>query len=615
MRQISRRILTGAVAAGLAVTGLPIPAAAGVAPTNSESVFTISVLGPDAQTVLDGLSLEIFDGTVAPGQTGTDITVVAGCVPDEGPDRFTAARATSTEVCQLADDDSTYTAGLAGIPAGWHAAGFCYTNQNNFEAIPGDTTFTLGLGESAVCELIVAPVDASMIYSVSVNGLGHAAALDGVEIEVYEDGSLVDPLDCSATVPAEVTSEFSPPFTGFGGACDLPTSLPDPQLTEVIVLGGDYQLGLSALPDGYVIDFAYCGPIGIRAGELIEPAVEFSVFDDEFGLPSAMCEVYIVGPPTVYVEHVVDGGPADTTDFTTQLFDGTGALAGESSDPSPDFCMGGYIMTDRLTEALPASVVADVCGAIVVPAEETYSVGAVLPDYGYEATADCSAEPPFLGFLNERIVSDLTTVEPPYPQSNASLCVLTATYYEQTITVDVTVDNSAGGTSSDGSDIEVEVYDRDGTLIDSGFDPAPNSTSASAEFTLPIGDYTIGVSGPDGYTHTVVVTLVANDVTSSTVPVEIIDDPSANLSLTSQQTAAVELLATGQPAPTTTSTTTTAAPTTTAGPTTTAVGAGGILPATGQSSPTGNLAWWALGLLGAGLLIARASRRPATHTR
>jgi LPXTG-motif cell wall-anchored protein len=612
MRRIFTRILTGAAVAGLALTGMAIPSEAGTAPTNSESVFVISVLGPDAQTVLDGLSLEIFDGTVAPGQTGTDITVVAGCVPDEKPGRFTAARATTAELCQLADDDSTYTAGLAGIPAGWHAAGFCYTNQDNFEAIPGDTTFTLGLGEYASCELTVAPVDASMVYSVFVNGLGHAAALDGVEIEVYEDGSLVDPLECSATGPAEVTSEFGPPFTGFGGACDLPSSGPDVQLPEAIVQGGDYQLGLSALPDGYEIDFAYCGPIGIRNIELIEPAVGFSVYNDEFGLPSATCEIYIVGPPTVYVEHVVDGGPADTTDFTTQLFDGTGALAGESSDPSPDFCMGGYILGDRVTEALPPSVVADVCGAIVVPAEVAYSVGAVLPDYGYEATADCSAEPPFLGFLNERIASDLTTVEPPYPQSNASLCVLTATYYEQTITVDVNVDNSAGGTSSDGSDIEVEVYDQDGTLVDSGFDPAPNSASASAEFTLPIGDYTIGVSGPDGYVFTVAITVEENDVTSSAVPVEIIDDPSANLSLTSQQTAAVELLATGQPAPTTT---TTVAPTTTAGPTTTAVGAGGLLPATGQSSTTDNLAWWALGLLGAGLLIARASRRPATHTR
>lgn len=624
-RRTMTRLIGGAAAAALTLFGTALPTQAGEVQANGPSTFRTHAYGADAQTVLEGLTLEVFMGTVAPGATGTDITSSVGCTPiDEfGPPM--AVLASSAEQCGLPGGD-TYTVGVLGVPAGYRAVGTCYTYGSNREAIDGfDTTFTLGEFEVADCDIYVGPEDASMVYSIITDGLGHEAAMAGLDVEVYQDGSLVDPLDCTKSAPTAYPPMYGPASVIVVGTCDLePTFGGDLPVTSVPI--SNYELGLSALPEGYGVDYAECFPFYLTPVErFTDPTVGFGVYLDELGLPSTLCEIYLSGPPTVYVEHIVQGGSAETTDFTTQLFGDTGALAGASSDPSDQFCQGGlqdFANVQRLIEVPSIEPIIDACGTIVAPAA-TYSVGALIPDYGYEAEIDCSGEPPFGWFeggRNERIVADLAELGHPYPDANASLCVLTATYYEQTISVDVVTDNAAGG-DSDGSDIEVEVYDQDGTLVDSGFDPAPNDPAQSAEFTLPIGDYTIGVTGPGGYTFTVDVTVTENDITDVTLPLEIIDDGSADIALSSTETATVEVLAAGQAAPTTTTTTlapttTTIAPTTTAlAATTTALGAGAILPATGGSSTTDNLAWWALGLLAAGLLVFRASRRPAPHAR
>jgi hypothetical protein len=612
-RRRLRQIISAAAVAGMALTAMTSPVAAGAPTSNGLSSFNFEVFGADASSVLANLSLEIFDGTVAPGETGTNVVPDSNCLPSNKIGRLNPAVAYRSELCDLEDDDATYTVGLDGVPDGYKAVAYCTVWQDEPldppEALGGGTpTFTLQIDEHVDCRFVVAPVNASMVYSVFVSGLGHESALDGVEIEVYRDSAMVDPLNCTASTPAALVSMYSSPSTGFGGTCELPPS-DGGTLTEVPWT--PYQLGLSALPPGYEIANAYCYGIGYGVDELItDPTPEFEIYLNPDGLPTAACEIYIFGPPTVYVEHIVDGGTAATTDFTTQLFDSGGSMVGESSDPSPEFCETSF--PERGLPGLVGPIylgptfVADVCGAIVAPSGDDYTVGAVLPDYGYEATISCTGEPPgFFGVLMERVVSDLATFDHPTSPGYESLCLLTATYYVQTIEVDVVVDNTIGG-ASDGSDVLVEIYDQDGVLVDSGFDPAPNSTSAAAEFTLPIGDYTIGVAGPSGYTYTATVTVVPTDA-------EVIDDPSADLTLTSDQTATAVVLATGQPAPTTTTTTTTTTtPTTLATPTTIATPTtmSGILPATGGSSTTDNLAWWALGLLLAGFAIAGASRRP-----
>lgn len=594
-RRRLKQIISAAAVAGMALTAMAAPVEAGNAPVEG-SRFSIQVFGIDAASVLDGLSLEIFEGAVDPGQNGADVVPVSGCLPGGKHGRNDPAAAYRTEFCDI-DDDATYTVGLDGVPEGYNAVAYCSRWGTEVATAPealggGSPTFSLEVGEYADCSIIVAPVGATMVYSVVVNGLGHVAALDGVEIEVYQDSVLVDPLTCTASTPAELGSMFSPPTAGFGGTCELPPSA-IPLLTEDLSV--PYQLGLSELPPGYSIANAYCYSMGYGDDfDLItDPeTVEFQVYPGPDGLPTVNCQIYLMGPPTVYVEHVVNGGPADTTDFTTQLFDDGGSMVGESSDPSAEFCEASFPDKQEPRVLGPIyfgpTFAADVCGAIVAAPGENYTVGAVLPDYGYEADIDCDQETPgFNNFLMERVVSDLDTFDHPTSLDDyESLCQLTATYYTQTIEVDVVVDNTLGG-SSTGSDIRVEVYDQDGLLVDSGFDPAPNSTSASAEFTLPIGDYTIGASGPAGYTFSATVSVVEIALG------EIIDDPSADLTLTSQQTALGEVKAIGQPAPTT-------------NPTTTATG---ILPPTGATSTTDNIAWWALGLLLAGLAIAGATRR------
>lgn len=121
-------------------------------------------------------------------------------------------------------------------------------------------------------------------------------------------------------------------------------------------------------------------------------------------------------------------------------------------------------------------------------------------------------------------------------------CVVTATYTappppeptSQVVRADIVVVNDDGGTAN-GSEFTIEVFAGNGSLAASGKDPAPNDPSTSATFELPLGDgYRFGVSGPDGYTASVVVTPV------EVVLGELIDGGAA-FSLTASLTAAGQI--------------------------------------------------------------------------
>ncbi|WP_041298201.1 hypothetical protein [Ilumatobacter coccineus] len=188
-------------------------------------------------------------------------------------------------------------------------------------------------------------------------------------------------------------------------------------------------------------------------------------------------------------------------------------------------------------------------------------------------------------------------------------------FVRQTFSVDVVVTNDDDGTAV-GSDFEIEVYDAGGALVATGFDPAPNDESASAEFTLGIGDYQFGISGPDGYESTVTITV-------SELATEVIDDASAAFTIGEFSTVSAVIAMDDQTAPTTTVPPTTAVPTT-AAPTTVAPTTAAPdpttterptteLPATGPRGPAPLLTWGALGLLLLGAGIALSARRPTTR--
>jgi LPXTG-motif cell wall-anchored protein len=185
----------------------------------------------------------------------------------------------------------------------------------------------------------------------------------------------------------------------------------------------------------------------------------------------------------------------------------------------------------------------------------------------------------------------------PRPQGNG--CDIGAVeVVSQIVSADIVVANDDNGTAT-GADFTIEVYDTGGTLVASGPDPEPGTGNASAEFVLAAGNYTFGVSGPAGYVTAVVVTIVP-------AAAEIIDDASAQFTLTPGEVVSAVLTADDIAPATTTTTTTTLAPTTTQGPTTTAIG---VLPATGNDqSSTLALVAAMLVLLGAGTLLVTRRR-------
>ncbi|MEM8618171.1 MAG: LPXTG cell wall anchor domain-containing protein [Actinomycetota bacterium] len=347
---------------------------------------------------------------------------------------------------------------------------------------------------------------------------------------------------------------------------------------------------------------------------------------------------------SVLVDVSVDNGPVDVSGITIEVFSRTtGSMVASGSDPSEDRC-------DRSPrfDTPPCFLV-----ELTPPddAQGLYQLGAELPAGYVLSGVECSdfVPPPpddfpgdfpgdFLDELEEDYEEVIDNLEDDADGLNERFegmegefeidgetpvsCLVTVEYVSQVVIADVVVVNDDGGTA-DGSTFMVEVFNEGGLLVDSKPDPGPNDPTASAEFLLPPGDYTFGVSGTDGYEVSAEVTVVVEQ------ELAIIDDPSAEFSVTQDQSAAGVITADDIPAGETTSTaaSTTAAPTiavaTTAVPTTQAPATQAAattppptqpplatsLPATGATSQTLPIMALALGLLALGAGVILATRR------
>ena len=399
---------------------------------------------------------------------------------------------------------------------------------------------------------------------VSVQIVGEAAA-DGLNtaVEIYDNGVL-DTADCDEF--AEPAAQDNDVYVTFTTGCLL-----EP--------GTDYSLGLNPLPAGYEAIVSCGQPVANE--RIVDEGNSFSI---EIG-HITNCWVALGANMAVLTKEVVvplEGGPetpAAPGDFTLEVYDAEGAMYASgsvASSPECDWLLG--------SEGVPCFYTDLESG--------DYSFGEV-PVLGYsgvvtECVGDVGPDERFDDSSNETVTVD------PSPFGRWFMCDVRNTYAEGEITLTKTLINDDGGTATMG-DFTLELYEG-GTMIDSGVCAADGSCLTG---TYPVGSYTVGETGPDGYTRT-----VSQEVL---VPTEELAEAEAQIELGpfEQVTVNVE----SDDTPTTTTTTTTLAPTTTAlQTTTTAFDAGSVtLPPTGDDSST-NIALVALGFLllgGAGLLLSR----------
>ena len=175
------------------------------------------------------------------------------------------------------------------------------------------------------------------------------------------------------------------------------------------------------------------------------------------------------GPPSLTLTKQVNnfrGGTAVHSDFILEIYDENGQLL--DSGPSP-------LDTE-------------------LPRVGEFTVGESGPN-GYRATSlACSSEfqadEPLEGPF-----STITIPTPPYGHSGHTSCVLRNQDIDiHDVQVTKVLDPANAGAASV-SDFTLEIYDDNGQLVDSG--PSPLNAELSRE-----GTYTIGESGPDGYTAT-----------------------------------------------------------------------------------------------------------------
>ncbi|TDT14816.1 LPXTG-motif cell wall-anchored protein [Ilumatobacter fluminis] len=397
---------------------------------------------------------------------------------------------------------------------------------------------------------------------VTVQIVGEAAA-DGLNtaIEIYDNGVL-DTADCDDV--SEPVTQDTDVYLEFTRWCDL-----EP--------GTDYSLGLDPLPANYD-SYVSCG----------QPQLNERIVDDGNSLTIAAgaltdCWVVIGANMAVLTKEVVvplEGGPetpADPADFVLEVYNGDGGLHDSGSvatSPECDWLLGSDGVPCFYTDLESGD----------------YSFGE-QPVQGYfgavtECDSDVGPDERFDDALNQTVTVD------PTPFGRWFTCNVRNTYAEGEITLTKTLVNDDGGTATM-SDFTLELYEG-GTIIDSGMCAADGSCLTG---TYPVGSYTVGETGPDGYTRTVTQEVL--------VPTEQLADAEAQIELGPLEQVTVNVESDDTP----TTTTTTLAPTTTAlQTTTTAFDAGSVtLPPTGDDSST-NIALIAAGLLllgGAGLVLSR----------
>ncbi len=426
---------------------------------------------------------------------------------------------------------------------------------------------------------LAAPADAQepndVWVEVVLSGVDAPTVRDGIVVEFYETagGTMVTPT-CD-----EYDYDGSTRFVAqHNVGCDLPGQP-----------GGTYALGLSGVPEGWTV-YVECFDGGEITERLDDPGAEFATGG---GYP-ADCTIWLRQAIVILDKTVVGTDtPAPSSDFTLEVF-ADGAQVATAVDPSNDICEGW----DDADAGTACAVIGVEPGVITL---------GELPTTGYEfAGLECESIDPLENENPDEAFDDESAT---YDLLESDLyCTITNTYAEGQLIVTASVNNDDGGTAGV-EDVSIEVYE-DG--VDA---PVVAATACAADGScldemLPIGDYVIGYTGPDGYTREITQSVTAPSTTTTSLPViqeaMVTDDPDAEFTIENGGLVEIEV-AIDDPAPEPTTTTTEPATTTTA------FDAGaGTLPPTGASSETNmTIAVLAFALIAAGLALVGVRRRTA----
>ena len=351
---------------------------------------------------------------------------------------------------------------------------------------------------------------------------------------------------------------------------------------QTALADGTYTVGVGAVPADYFVADVECNNFRVQEARLQIDATEFPEASIDYVDGDAWrCTVRIEANPITTVDVVVNndaGGTAAPSDFTVEFFDATDTIVATATDPAAGTC----VLTGPSI---------GVCGEVQITPGD-YTLG-ISPLRGYVATgAFCVPSFPNGGTGSLQLPGtqgDVTITNTDQP------CQITMTYVQQTVTADVVITSDDDGTATT-ADFLIEILDGD-TVVASGTDPEPGIGNAQFSAVLPVGDYTVRVTGPDTYTLEVIVTPVDIGVAEAS---DLLLATQANLtvsgSFTLSQTQSASITATANDvAPL--ATTTTVAPTTSTSPPT------GVLPETGTAS-SGLLLWgFVLLLFGSGVML------------
>ncbi len=437
----------------------------------------------------------------------------------------------------------------------------------------------------------------SVQIDVFVEGAGAVDVLDGLTVE------LVRP-DNSVLMPT-CTTDFGP--AGLGGS----TLNAVWQVSCDDVPYGTYTVGFDGAPDGLYVDNASCFSHGgvVLLEVLPGQTAQFSLNSASLAVD---CQLGMV-LPSVFIDKVLGEIPPPGPDpFELEVFSG-GELTASGQDPDEGVCVNEFLVIDPSIE--------DQCLAIPLGMGD-YQLGEV-PQPGYLPTAVWCVDTAFAIDAPAEVfpsgVGEFSLGVDFEPDAPFVYCRITNDLFVGRVVVDKVVVNDDGGTAT-ADDFTAEVFtDPGGVLAVSNQCAADGSC---IDDSLPIGDYRIGESGPDGYTANVscVVTEQPIDPPINTDPPEIqvreaIPGADAAFEIGPLGEVTCTITNDDDPQPTTTTTTTTTTPPTTAAPTTqpppptppTTPTAN--LPATGSSSTSLPIVAIALGLIATGGSLIAVRRR------
>lgn len=393
-------------------------------------------------------------------------------------------------------------------------------------------------------------------------GLTAVAAAVGVSAGPTDAGGAPPTVEVTINVQvagsqASEIATYTPTFTPAGGGALVGSCTSEVisvtfiaviNYTCAVLVGDTYTVTVPTPPEPFVT-FTQCTD---SAGTL-ELDGSLEVYDSD---PDQGCILGLVAPTVAIDKGVFEPegfptGPLGPSDFELEVFAADGTLIGTAFDPSAESCAS-------------ATEIGTNCAYLEVPFG-SYVLGEVtLPGY-VPVIVTCTADPfgdggdpddgPIRTLPSERI-DDPNAAFTLSDDLLAVFCEIGNVYVEGTIEVTKTVINDDGGTATP-DDWTVELYDADGALVTSS--PC-TADGACLSGSFPVGEYTVGEVGPDGYTSSVSVTITEPDepITDPdpdptfpfpTIPLsERLDDPDATFDLTPLGSAAVEIVSDDVPA-------------------------------------------------------------------